>query len=163
MLMERTRARDLGTVFLAWAEEPGETARDPKRTIEEKMRTHMRLSRGGSDVFSFHANTIPAHGWLFVQAQREHQVADHRKSVASLEWDKLIHVVTGGRAKPNSGIGSWGCLLRQTKRYTMIWGRAEHGSNNATGLTALVSKPALRSVTIWVRQCSDTVLLSSLA
>jgi ribonuclease HI len=74
--------------------------------------------------------------WLGIQANREKEV-DWLEFRQRVERDKMVHVVTDGRARPNPGSGGWGVLMRQSGHYAINWGHWDMTTNNAMELLAV--------------------------
>jgi hypothetical protein len=74
--------------------------------------------------------------WLAIQASRE-QRKEWIEFGQNLERDKMMHIITGGGARPNPGAAGWGVLMRQNGKYAENWGQWDMASNNAMELLAV--------------------------
>jgi ribonuclease HI len=71
----------------------------------------------------------------------------------------MIHIITDGGARPNTGAASWGALVRQSGSYSQNCGPWDMASNNAMELLAVTE--ALRIIPdqmrVWIMTDSTYV------
>jgi ribonuclease HI len=127
--------------------------------IQRVVQPRTSASAGGSPQKPLKPGKVKT-DWLAVQRDREPFVSSD-EFPATLQQDKMVHIVTDGGARPNQGPAGWGALISQNGRCTWNWGHWDHALNNAMELAAVVEALSVLPEQMYVWVMTDSAYVKN--